>query len=47
MRAFGVRRVPVVDTGDRLLGIVSLDDLLELYAEQIGALSRLLAHELP
>lgn len=41
MRARGVRRAPVVnDLGD-LVGIVSLDDLLPVVAEALGALARL------
>jgi CBS domain-containing protein len=45
MRLKGVRRIPVVDHKDMLQGIVSVDDLLELLAEEITALSRLVAQE--
>lgn len=45
MRSKGVRRLPVVDNDGSLLGIVTLDDLLGLLAEEIGALARLIEHE--
>ncbi|MGA7750487.1 MAG: CBS domain-containing protein [Gallionella sp.] len=45
MRAKGVRRVPVVDKGGGLVGILTLDDLLELLAEELLALAKLVRHE--
>jgi CBS domain-containing protein len=45
MRAKGVRRVPVVDTSNALVGIVSADDLLDLLADELTALARLLSRE--
>lgn len=45
MRAHGIRRLPVVDGSGLLQGIVTLDDLLEHLADQIGELSRLLHRE--
>lgn len=45
MRDRGVRRLPVVDAGGDLIGILALDDLLELLAEELGALTRLIARE--
>jgi CBS domain-containing protein len=45
MRDQGVRRLPVVDAAGGLVGIVTLDDLLELLAEEMGELSRLVSHE--
>jgi CBS domain-containing protein len=45
MRAKGVRRVPVVDKGGGLIGILALDDLLELLAEELLALAKLVRHE--
>lgn len=45
MRAKGVRRVPVVDVGGALVGIVSADDLLDLLADELTALARLLSRE--
>jgi len=45
MRAKGVRRVPVVDAGGGLVGILTLDDLLELLAEELLSLAKLVRHE--
>ncbi len=45
MRAKGVRRVPVVDASGALAGIVSADDLLDLLADELTALARLLSRE--
>jgi CBS domain-containing protein len=45
MRAKGVRRVPVVDKGGGLVGILTLDDLLELLSEELLSLARLVRHE--
>lgn len=45
MRAHGIRRVPVVDRGNFLVGILAADDILELLAQELGALSRLIRRE--
>lgn len=45
MRSNGVRRMPIVDCDGGLVGIVTLDDLLQLLAEELGELSRLVARE--
>jgi len=45
MRAKGVRRLPVVNESGGLFGILTLDDLLELLAEELLALAKLVAHE--
>jgi len=45
MRAEGVRRLPVVDGRGGIVGILTLDDLLELLAEELLELSRLVRHE--
>ena len=45
MRSKGVRRLPVVDDDGSLLGIVTLDDLLGLLAEELSALAKLVERE--
>lgn len=45
MRAKGVRRIPVVDAEGSLLGIVTLDDLLGLLAEELTELAKLVSRE--
>ena len=45
MRAEAVRRVPVVGSGGSLIGILSLDDVVELVAEELGDLATLIRQE--
>lgn len=45
MRGHGIRRLPIVDREGALAGLVSLDDLVELLAQELGELSRLIARE--
>ena len=45
MRERGVRRMPVVDREGCLIGIVTLDDLLELMAEEMNELAGLVTRE--
>lgn len=45
MRAKGVRRMPVVDGSGGLVGILTLDDLLELLADELSFLAKLVRHE--
>lgn len=45
MRSKGVRRVPVVNDKGGLIGILSSDDLLELLADELGELAKLIKHE--
>ena len=42
----GVRRVPVVE-GDDLVGVVSLDDLVVLLANELGNLAAVIEAEMP
>jgi CBS domain-containing protein len=46
MRAFGVRRAPVVDAAGLLVGVVALDDLLDWLAGAIGTAAAVVRHEL-
>jgi len=39
MRKKGVRRLPVVDSKGALVGILTLDDLLQLCADDLGAMA--------
>jgi CBS domain-containing protein len=45
MRLHGVRRLPVVDHDGRLMGIVTLDDMLTLHAAQATALADIVSKE--
>lgn len=45
MRNRGVRRVPVVDSRGVLVGIITLDDLLNVFAEQMEDIVRLVSRE--
>jgi predicted transcriptional regulator len=45
MRDKGVRRMPVVDSTGVLIGILTLDDLLSLLAEEMTELAKLVSHE--
>lgn len=46
MREQGVRRVPVVDRDRALVGILAVDDLIDLMAEQLNNLVALIGNEL-
>jgi len=45
MRANAVRRAPVVDGNGVLVGIVSVDDMVELLAQELGDLAKLINRE--
>jgi signal-transduction protein with cAMP-binding, CBS, and nucleotidyltransferase domain len=45
MRSRGVRRVPVVNERGALVGLITLDDLLDLLSEELGALAKLVRRE--
>ena len=45
MRVHGVRRMPVVDQQGALVGIIAVDDLTELLAEELSQLSKLISKE--
>jgi CBS domain-containing protein len=47
MRRGPFRRVPVVDREQRLVGLLSLDDILDLLCEEFGQIGKLLAGESP
>jgi CBS-domain-containing membrane protein len=47
MRAGRFRRIPVVDQDNKLLGLITLDDVLMLLAEQFAQVGRLLKRETP
>ncbi len=45
MRSHGIRRMPVVDSEGALVGIISVDDLVQLMAEEMAELGKLIARE--
>jgi CBS domain-containing protein len=45
MRVKGIRRIPVVDRGGGLEGIVSADDILDLLAEEMTELAKVAPRE--
>jgi signal-transduction protein with cAMP-binding, CBS, and nucleotidyltransferase domain len=45
MRARGVRRVPVISETGKLIGILALDDMLELLSEELSMLAKLTSRE--
>lgn len=45
MRDKGVRRMPVVDGAGVLVGILTMDDVLALLAEEMTELAKLVSHE--
>jgi CBS domain-containing protein len=47
MRNGAFRRIPVVDDDDMLAGLLSLDDILDLFAEEFSEIGALLRREGP
>jgi CBS domain-containing protein len=45
MRRKGIRRIPVVDQKQNLIGILAMDDLLELLSEEMKGLSGIFVRE--
>jgi CBS domain-containing protein len=45
MRKNGVRRVPVVDKQGQLVGIVTVDDLVQLLGAELSELGKLISRE--
>lgn len=45
MRQKGIRRLPVIDDNGALIGIITLDDLIELIAEQLKGLADLIGKQ--
>lgn len=46
MRTHAVRRAPVFDTAGALIGIVSLDDLLEVLADELSNVAHLIRRQI-
>ena len=45
MRSAGIRRIPVVSRQGALIGIVSVDDLIQLLADEMGEMAKLISRE--
>lgn len=45
MRSKGVRRMPIVNAQGHLVGIVSIDDVIEMLADELGEVAKLIARE--
>ena len=47
MSASAIRRVPVIDEAGTLVGILSLDDVLDLLSEEVTTIGRVLSNRAP
>jgi CBS domain-containing protein len=45
MRAKGIRRVPVVNDQNELQGILTIDDVLEIIADEVSAVAKTIRQE--
>lgn len=45
MRAKGIRRLPAINDDNELAGILTVDDLIDLFSKQLADLARLIAFE--
>lgn len=42
----GVRRAPIVDQYDRIVGIATVDDLILLLTDELGSLAKLIRKQI-
>jgi CBS domain-containing protein len=47
MKSSRVRRLPVVDMGGRLVGLITIDDIIRLLARELGEIARVIGNESP
>jgi CBS domain-containing protein len=47
MKSAGVRRMPIVDGGGRLVGLLTVDDLIRLLAREMADIARIIGKEGP
>ena len=45
MRYRGIRRLPVIGEDDQLVGIISIDDMLEVIAEELTDIAKIVTRE--
>lgn len=45
MRRSGIRRLPIVNADNRLVGIVTIDDLLEVLAKELSGIARVVSRD--
>jgi CBS domain-containing protein len=47
MKSAGVRRMPIVDGSGRLVGLLTVDDLIRLFAREMADIARIIGKESP